>query len=90
MMRGKKAVAIESYIKHRIFTGAEYQPILKIIWDYDICAHKQCLDEQMKAVCFVNALREQAREFFCENSIERTTFVEMIHLVRIKYTSKAH
>lgn len=89
IIRGKIAAAVESYFKSRAFTAAEDQSILTTIRDFDICAHQQGLDEQMKALCFVNALRGQARQLFCENIDETITLGEMVHLMRIQYNYKA-
>lgn len=89
MLRGKNADAVESYFKTRAWIIAEHHYILSTLRYFDISAHQKGLNDQIKALCFVNALGCQAREYFCANLNKHTPFDGFEHLMRVQYKSKA-
>ena len=68
---------VESYFKYKKFTDKSKLSIIVTIEEYEICADRQVLSEDQKALCFLNLFEGAAREYFMLHSYKKMTCREV-------------
>ena len=84
----KKAQAVVSYFRDRLFNRSQEQSINNLIRDYEICASQQSLDSSQMSLFFINALAYPAREFFLSNCSPSLPFNEIVSRMHRHYNSE--